>query len=125
MALTTSILKSANASIQKLFSDGNLSKEVTYKSFQGSSFDTELGMNVDVYINHTVLGIYTEKEKLVIPAPGVSPITATESAFLFRYADLPQDPSKRDYIVDGNSSYAIEAIKKILNIAFRIRVKGI
>jgi len=124
MALTSSILSATEKSIEKLFSDSNLAKEITYKSYQGSSFVPELGMNTDTYVNYNVVGIYTEKEKLSVPAPGVTPIVGTEAAFLFRYEDLPQSPSNRDYIVDGSSTFSIEEIKNVMNIFYRLIVKG-
>lgn len=123
MSITTSILSATEKSIDKLFADSNLAKEVTFKSYQGSAFVPELGFNSDTYVNYTVTGIYVEKEKLSVPAPGVMPIVATEAAFLFRHADLPE-PDKRDFIQHNGTSYAIEQIKNVLNIFYRITVKG-
>ena len=124
MTVTTSILSATTKSIDKLFNDPTLAKQVTFKSYQGSAYVPELGYNTDTYINYTVIGIYTEKEKLSVPAPGVTPIVATEAAFLFRYADLPENPDKRDFIQHNGNSFAIERIKNVLNIFYRIIVRG-
>jgi hypothetical protein len=124
MAVTTSILSATQKSIDKLFLDPTLAKQITYKSYQGSAFVPELGMNTDTYVNYSVLGIYLEREKLSFPVPDASPIVGIEAAFLFKFADLPENPDKRDFIQHNGTSYAIEQIKNVLDIFYRITVKG-
>ena len=124
MSISSSILAATEKSIQKLFSDSNLTHEVTLKQFQGHSFDSELGMNVDVFINLTLTAIYTEKSIVSVPVPGASLVVGKECCFLFKCEDLAGPPDKRDFITDGNSAYAIEKIETILNLAYRIIVKG-
>lgn len=124
MAVSSQILKATTKSIDKLFNDPTLAKQITYKSYQGSAFVPELGMNTDTFVNYSILAIYVEREKLSVPVPDASPIVGTEAAFLFRFDDLPDKPDKRDFIQHNGSSYAIERIKNVLDIFYRITVKG-
>lgn len=124
MSITSSILKATQTSIDRLFSDSNLCKEIIYKQFQGSAYVPELAYNTETFINYSISGIYVEKEKLSFPIPNASPIVGIEAAFLFRFEDLPDSLDKRDFIQHNGSSYAIEKITPILNLAYRIVVRG-
>ena len=116
MTISTSILKSAEKSIAKLFLDDNLISSITYKSFQGSTFDEPSGYNAEVFIEYSMTAIRTEKRRLGLPAPGeLGGIVGTEVNYLIQADDMPDEYSTRDLLVHDTKTYGIEKITKILS----------
>ena len=125
MTISTSILKSASKSIEKLFSDSNLISSITFKSYQGSTFDPDTGLNADLYIDFSILSIRTEKKRLILGSPGeMGGISGTEVNYLIRAEDMPTEYSTRDVITHNSTNYSIEKITPILTLAFKIQVVG-
>ncbi len=125
MTISTSILKSAEKSILKLFLDSNLTSKIIFKSFQGSTFDEPSGYNAEVFIEYSVTAIRTEKRRLGLPAPGELGIQGTEVNYLIQADDMPDEYSTRDLLVHDTKTYGIEKITKILSLAFKIEVQGV
>ncbi len=123
MSISSSILKAASASIDRLFSDTNLTTTVTYKLFQGSTFSEILGYAQDVYVNYSLLAIRTERKRFSIASPGeVGGIAGVEVNYLVQ--ELPEGYSNRDILEHDGTNHQIEKISKIADLAYKIEVVG-
>jgi hypothetical protein len=126
MGMTTNIIRAASASIDKLFEDKNLVRQITWQWNAGQSFDDENQVSSNVYLDYHLPGIYTEKEKFAVPSPGESRVQTTEAAFLVRVSDLPEGFSKSDKIINAEGeSFRIERNENMMDYALRVVVKGI
>jgi hypothetical protein len=125
MSLTTNILNATARSIDRLFQDSNLTKSIVWQLNTGQTLDAENQVSQPLFIDYQVPGIYTEKEKYIIPAGETIGIQATEAAFLCRLSDLPETYSKADRIVAEGKLYRIDKIEDIASVAVRAVVKGI
>ena len=123
MPISSSILKAASASIDKLFADTNLTTTVTYKHFSGSTFSESLGYTQDVYVNITLVAIRTERKRFSIGSPGeMGGIAGVEVNYLVK--ELPEGYSNRDIIEHNGTNHQIEKISKIADLAYKIEVVG-
>ena len=124
MAISSSIFKAASASIDLLFSDSNLTVQIQYKLFSGSTFNEGLGYNQDVYINYSLVAIKTERKRISVASSGqMGGIEGTEISYLIK--DLPEDYSNRDILEHDGVNHQIEKITPIADMAFRIEIKGV
>lgn len=122
--ITSSILAATQKSINRLFSDTNLTCTVTYKLFQGSTFSDSLGFSQDVYVNYSLLAIRTERQKLSLPSDGeTGGIAGVEVNYLIQ--ELPEGYSNRDIIEHNHVNHQIEKINTIADLAYRVEVEGI
>lgn len=120
---SSSILKAANASVQSLFSDSNLTTTIQYKLFQGSTFSEPLGYSEEIYLTFTLTAIRTERKRFSIAAPGeMAAIAGVEINFLLQ--ELPEGYSNRDLIQHNNVNHQIKKTTKIAELAYRLEVQG-
>jgi hypothetical protein len=124
MSITSSILKSAEKSIQKLFEDENLLIDCTYKLFINSVFNETLGYAETTFLNYSISAIKTEKKKFILPSPGEMGISGSQTYFLIKQTDMPSGYSLRDVLEYENNNYEIERITPVLNLICRIEVVG-
>ena len=125
MAPTKRIQTATAKSIDRLFADPALAKSVVLAVNQGRTFNEAEGVTVDVFVQYSVLAVFVEKEKFVIPAPGETGIKVTESSFLLRTKDMPEGYSKQDSITDDEGRvFKLQRLKPILDVALKVEVIG-
>jgi hypothetical protein len=122
MSLTTNITSAVSASIDRLFSDQNLVREITWSLKIGQTHDSVNQVSQTVYVDYPVRGIYLEREKFIAPSPGQIGMKVTECSYLIRVAELPEDFSRNDKIVDRSKAFKIEKIQNLMDTAVKVEV---
>ena len=127
MGMFGQIRNSVNSILPKLYSDEELTVDVTWKKFSSDNWDSGLGVNVASYVSYTVTAIKLEKElKPAVSggrASGVS-MAVSDVLYLFQYDDLPDDISNRDVIVENGNEYQVDKIHPVFGLVIKVEVKG-
>ena len=122
------IQQAVTSILPRLYEDGNLTRDITYRVFNGTSFDTDKGYNVEQWTSYSVKAIPLEA---ALTGRKVSPVafsavnTALQrgnTVFMFRTADLPDKVSLRDTIVDDITTYNIFKITPVFGIITLVEV---
>ncbi len=110
---------------QQIFSDVELTTEVTYKKFVSSIFDKALGRNVITYsstsISNAIELKHTQESASLLSAK----IEKGDTLFMVRAGKLPDDWSLKDVLetVDGRS-FTVKSVDHVFGIVFSITVDG-
>ena len=116
------------AILPKLFDDEDLAKDVTYRVFKGTSFDSEKGYNIEQWAEYNVkvipLNTVMGGRKVSPVAFGAltTPMQTGNTLFMFRTADLPESCSVRDTIVCDSIVYNIVRITPIFGLITQMEV---
>lgn len=133
MSIFGQIQSSVNSILPSLFTDMELTTNVTWKVFQNSEFDENLGYNVDTYKEYkNIRGIRIEKEQrgssnyLVNAATSQLGVALGESVYLFQYPDIPVGASLRDilYEVDTSMQYRVSKIFPVFGLITKVEILG-
>lgn len=133
MSIFGQIQASVNSILPSLFTDMELTANVTWKVFQDSLFNEELGYNVDTYKEYkNIRGIRIEKEQrgsanyLVNAATSQLGVALGESVYLFQHVDVPATASLRDilYEVDSGMQYRVSKIFPVFGLITKVEILG-
>jgi hypothetical protein len=129
MGIFGQIQNAVNSILPQLYSDDQLTTQVTWKKFSGSEFNESAGMNEDTYTESSITAIKVEKEVGSTNAgrafpPGPWAIATGDVQYLFRHDDVPDGASIRDLIVDGDLTYSVKKIYPVFNLIVKVEVEG-
>lgn len=134
MTLFSQIKNSVNSILPRLYSDPDLTTEITWKVFKDSVFDESMGVNVDTYTDYTkIQAIRVEKEIGASKFGGYNTgslasqfgVGSGDTVYLFKFDDVPTAASIRDTIVEPNGmKYSVKKIYPVFGLIVKVEVKG-
>jgi len=132
MAIFSQIQGAVNSILPSLYSDEDLTTNVTWKKFKGSEFNEEEGVNEDSYTEFkSINAIKVEREMGSKNAgrtypPGPWSIASGDVQYLFQFADVPADASIRDLVIDNETgiTYNVKKIYPVFGLIVKVDVLG-
>lgn len=125
MGIFSRIATPTRRALRDLFSDSDLSVNVTYKKFTGQGlFDSSLGYVPSTYEDHVVKAIRLRHNKKSAEM-SEAPVEIGDEVFMFQAHLMPSGMSLKDLIIDeeGNE-IKVKGIDNIFNIAISVSVEG-
>ncbi len=132
MAIFKQIQGAVNSILPSLYTDEDLTTDITWKKFKSSEFVEEEGANVDAYTNFTnIKAIKVEREigstnpGRAFP-PGPWAIASGDVQYLFQFADVPDGASIRDLVIDNEThiTYNVKKIYPVFGLIVKVDVIG-
>lgn len=138
MAIFKQIQGAVNSILPTLYNDEDLTVNITWKRFKGSTFNEDEGVNEDNYTDFTAISaIKVEREMSSKNAgrtfpPGPWAIASGDVQYLFQFGDVPAGASIRDLIVEIDSdinvgqeiTYNIKKIYPVFGLIVKVDVLG-
>lgn len=132
MGVFSQIQGAVNSILPTLYTDDDLTTDITWKKFTGSVFNEEEGVNEDSYRDYTsIAAIKIEREMGSKNAgrtfpPGPWAIASGDVQYLFQFADVPADASIRDLVVDNETNivYNVKKIYPVFGLIVKVDVIG-
>lgn len=128
--ITSRVVSATISMMDKLFLDPNLYRDVTWKKFVSSTYNSSLGYNVDSYTETSLKGVKLDNTRNTWPSGypsgfDGSGLEAGDTVFFFKTSELPSSISIRDMIIEGTISYRVKSIIPIVGVITQVNVQGI
>ena len=120
-----------------LIAEPDIGRDITYRAYSSSSYDTTAKRQKFIYKNYPIRGIKIDAGAEANLGPlwiGIKNYRSQASGsvqtgdfqYMLHVADFPSgfEPSTKDQIVDGDDTLKVTKADNIFNIAFLIVVEG-
>lgn len=109
--------------INAMLSDESLARDITYKKFDISTFDSDVGHTKIAYVDSEIRAIkikHTEKSHKLKEGD----IQVGEVEYLIKFSDMPSGQSLKDIIIDGTDTLKIKDLENIFDLAWLITTEA-